>query len=151
LEKEEEMRIETGVYDYKVPELSETMKEIQLLAKQIREKKIIMKEESKINKQSTKPVVPRTSTAKTRDRSVSKLRNQMEDLGVDMENTETVILFYIYLYLLYQSTVIISHIVQKPNKNKLLLYRHTLRKRKSEEGHFPKVVIESDNVCYQHL
>ncbi|OXU17338.1 nucleolar GTP-binding protein 1 [Nasonia vitripennis] len=88
LEKEEDMRIEAGVYDYKVPELTETMKEIQELAKQIREKKIIMKDESRVNKQSTKPVMPRTAVARGRDRSVSRLRNEMEDLGVDMEDTE---------------------------------------------------------------
>ncbi|XP_011502053.1 PREDICTED: probable nucleolar GTP-binding protein 1 [Ceratosolen solmsi marchali] len=87
LEKEEEIRTEAGIYNYRVPELSETMKEIQLLAKQIREKKIIMKEESKIVKQSTKPVMPRTAAVKIRDRSVSKLRNQMEDLGVNMQDT----------------------------------------------------------------
>ncbi|KAJ8675582.1 hypothetical protein QAD02_011368 [Eretmocerus hayati] len=88
LEREEEMRIQAGVYDYKVPELTETMRDIQALAKQIREKKIIMKEESKVNKQSTKPVIPRTAAARSRDRSVSRLRNEMEELGVDMEDTE---------------------------------------------------------------
>ncbi|XP_058806815.1 nucleolar GTP-binding protein 1 [Phymastichus coffea] len=88
LEKEEETRIAAGAYDYKVPELTETMKEVQLLAKQIREKKIIMKDESRVNKQSTKPVIPRTATARSRDRSVTSLRNQMKELGVDMEDTE---------------------------------------------------------------
>ena len=66
------------------------MKEIRALAQQIREKKIIMKDEAMVNKQSTKPVVPRTAPAKSRGRSVSRLKNEMEDLGVDMEDTENV-------------------------------------------------------------
>lgn len=78
------------MYDYKVPELSETMREIKELAKQIREKKAIMKDEARILKASTKPVMPRTATSKVRDRSVSKLKEQMEELGVDMEDTKNV-------------------------------------------------------------
>ncbi|XP_034941870.1 nucleolar GTP-binding protein 1 [Chelonus insularis] len=88
LEKEEDMRIAAGMYDYKVPELTETMRDIQELAKQIREQKMIMKEEARINKQSTKPVMPRTAAAKTRGRSVTRLREEMEKLGVDMNDTE---------------------------------------------------------------
>lgn len=90
LEREEELRTEAGHYDYKVPELTETMREIENLAKQIREKKIIMKDEARINKASTKPVMPRTAAAKTRGRSVTRLKEQMEDLGLDMEGTENV-------------------------------------------------------------
>ncbi|CAK9805174.1 Nucleolar GTP-binding protein 1 [Anthophora quadrimaculata] len=88
LEKEEQLREEAGIYDYKVPELSETMRDIVELAKQIREKKAIMKDEARIQKASTKPILPRTSTAKVRDRSVAKLKEQMEELGVDMEESE---------------------------------------------------------------
>lgn len=78
------------MYDHKMPELSETMREIVHLAKQIRDKKAIMKDEARIQKASTKPVMPRTATSRVRDRSVSKLKNQMEKLGIDMENTENV-------------------------------------------------------------
>ncbi|CAL7937284.1 unnamed protein product [Xylocopa violacea] len=88
LEREEELREEAGMYDYKVAELSTTMRDIVQMAKQIREKKAIMKDEARIQKASTKPVVPRTTTAKLRDRSVSKLKEQMEDLGIDMEDSE---------------------------------------------------------------
>lgn len=90
LEREEQLREEAGMYDYKVPELSETMREIQQLAKQIREKKIIMKEEARVLKASTKPVIPRTATSKVRGRLVSKLKEQMEDLGVEMEDDKNV-------------------------------------------------------------
>ncbi|EFN79973.1 nucleolar GTP-binding protein 1 [Harpegnathos saltator] len=88
LEKEEQLREEAGMYDYKIPELTETMREIQQLARQIREKKAIMKDEARILKASTKPVMPRTAASKVRDRSVSKLKDQMEELGVDIEDTE---------------------------------------------------------------
>ncbi|TGZ32548.1 Nucleolar GTP-binding protein 1 [Temnothorax longispinosus] len=88
LEREEQLREEAGLYDYKVPELSETMREIKELAKQIREKKFVMKDEARIVKASTKPIMPRTAAARTRDRSAVKLKEQMEDLGVDMEDTE---------------------------------------------------------------
>ncbi|KOC59347.1 putative nucleolar GTP-binding protein 1 [Habropoda laboriosa] len=88
LEREEQLREEAGMYDYKVPELSETMRDIVELAKQIREKKAIMKDEARILKASTKPALPRTALAKVRDRSVSQLKEQMEELGVDMEDSE---------------------------------------------------------------
>ncbi|XP_066599576.1 nucleolar GTP-binding protein 1 [Prorops nasuta] len=88
LEREEQMREEAGLYDYKVPELSQTMREIGQLAKQIREKKAIMKDEARVQKASTKPVMPRTAAVKARSRSVTKLREQMEELGVDMQDTE---------------------------------------------------------------
>lgn len=89
------MREETGLYNYKMPELSETMREIEQLAKQIREKKFVMKDEARIVKASTKPIMPRTAAAKTRGRSVTKLKEQMEDLGVDIEDTENVSAAYI--------------------------------------------------------
>ncbi|KAL2738921.1 nucleolar GTP-binding protein 1 [Vespula squamosa] len=86
LEIEEHLREESGMYDYVKPELTETMREIAALAKQIRDKKIILKEEARIQKASTKPVMPRTAAAKVRDRSVVKLKEQMENLGVDIKN-----------------------------------------------------------------
>ncbi|XP_023311107.1 nucleolar GTP-binding protein 1 [Anoplophora glabripennis] len=88
LEKEEEIREETGMYAVPKIELDETMQEIKKLALQIRHKKAIIKDEARINKQSRKPVLPRTSGAKVRGRSVSKLREDMSKLGVDMSGTE---------------------------------------------------------------
>lgn len=92
------MREETGMYVYNPPEMTQMMRDIAQLAKQIREKKIIMRDEARITKASTKPIIPRTSGAKVRDRSVSKLKREMEDLGVDMENTENVSLVQICKY-----------------------------------------------------
>lgn len=88
LEKEEQLREEAGMYEFKVPELSETMRDIVQMAKQIREKKAIMKDEARLQKASTKPVMPRNTAPRVRDRSVSRLRAEMEELGVDMEDTE---------------------------------------------------------------
>lgn len=75
---------------YVVPkiELDETLREIKALALQIRNKKAILRDETRVNKQSSKPVMPRTAGAKVRDRSVSRLRSEMENLGVDMQDTE---------------------------------------------------------------
>jgi len=77
----------SGLYDYKVPELSQMMREVIETAKKIREQRIIMKEEARVIKASTKPIIPRT---KIRDRSVVQLKEQMENLGVDMKDTENV-------------------------------------------------------------
>ncbi|XP_052742794.1 nucleolar GTP-binding protein 1 [Bicyclus anynana] len=88
LEKEEELRVAGGMYAVPKIELDETMKEIRELARQIRNKKAILKDESRLVKQSTKPVMPRTSRARDRDRSTTKLRDQMEKLGVDMSDTK---------------------------------------------------------------
>ncbi|XP_030752261.1 nucleolar GTP-binding protein 1 [Sitophilus oryzae] len=88
LEKEEEIREQTGMYVIPKIELDETMQEIKKLALQIRHKKAILKDEARINKQSRKPVIPRTSGAKVKERSVSKLRKSMENLGVNMSSTK---------------------------------------------------------------
>lgn len=71
-------------------EMDETMREIRELAQQIRDKKKIMKQDARLVKQSNKPVVPRNTPARERERSVGRLRKHMEELGVDMSETENV-------------------------------------------------------------
>ncbi|CAK1593563.1 unnamed protein product [Parnassius mnemosyne] len=88
LEKEEELRIAGGMYAVPKIELDETMREIKDLARQIRNKKAILKDESRLTKQSTKPIMPRTSRARGRERSTTRLRDEMEKLGVDMSDTK---------------------------------------------------------------
>ncbi|KAJ0170375.1 hypothetical protein K1T71_014303 [Dendrolimus kikuchii] len=88
LEKEEELKIAGGMYAVPKIELDETMKEIRDLARQIRNKKAILKDDSLLRKQSTKPVMPRNTRAKQRDRSTTRLRDEMEKLGVDMSDTK---------------------------------------------------------------
>lgn len=97
MEKEEAEKTAAGLYDYKYEPLSKIQQKIQALAKQIREKKAIMKEESLVIKQSTKPVVPRTAPVKARGRSVSRLKDEMKDLGVDVDDDTENVNIYILL------------------------------------------------------
>ena len=83
LEKEETLREEAGFYNDTESEDDEEMKSIRELAKKIREKKGIMKINSILKKNITKPKMPRT--AKKRTRSVSRLRSDMHELGVDLD------------------------------------------------------------------
>lgn len=58
LEREEEERINSGYYDFNLDSEDDELKEIRGLAKQIREKKGIMKFEQRM-KQTNKPKMPR--------------------------------------------------------------------------------------------
>lgn len=84
LEREEAFREESGMYVVPKIELDDTIREIKQLALQIRHKKAILRDESRINKQKTGPVMPRTTTAKARGRSVTRLCDEMNQLGVDI-------------------------------------------------------------------
>ena len=86
LEREEELRIESGVYDKEDEEEDDDSKEIHRLASKIREKKKIIAIESKIGRSGGKPVMPRVG--RKRERSVSRLRSEFEELGVDMSDTD---------------------------------------------------------------
>ncbi|XP_071439336.1 nucleolar GTP-binding protein 1 [Hetaerina americana] len=88
LEEEEGLKMAAGVYD--PPDVKEdiSLQEIRALAKEIRDKKSIAKQEARIRKACTKPKLPRTSAAVERGRSVTRLRKQMSELGVDMSGTE---------------------------------------------------------------
>ncbi|XP_063238484.1 nucleolar GTP-binding protein 1 [Bacillus rossius redtenbacheri] len=88
LEREEEQREAAGLYVVPKIEMDETLREIRRLAQQIRDKKSIMRQEAAVTKHSTKPVVARTTPARGRERSASRLRSEMEGLGVDMSGTE---------------------------------------------------------------
>ena len=87
LEKEEELRDQSGYYDIESESEDENMKEIRTLAGKIRIKKKLMKNDRKIDR-TTKPVMPRTSEPVKRSRSVSRLKSEFTDLGVDMTGTE---------------------------------------------------------------
>nr|CAG4645402.1 EOG090X02QX [Lynceus sp. MCZ IZ 141354] len=86
LEREEELRVEAGVYDKPMDDEDEETKEIRQLASKIREKKKIIAIESRIGRSGNKPVLPRAG--RKRERSVSRLREEMENLGVDMSGTD---------------------------------------------------------------
>jgi len=87
LEKEEEAREQAGFYDSEESEVDEAYPEIRELAKKIRYKKACLKEERIIDN-TTKSVMPRNTIAKKRERSVSKLKKEFEELGVDMKDSK---------------------------------------------------------------
>jgi len=88
LEKEEELREQSGVYESDESESeTEEMKEIREMASKIRVKKKIMKIDQKIDG-TKKPTLPRTSLAAKRTRSVSRLKSEFTELGVDMTDTD---------------------------------------------------------------
>jgi len=81
LEAEEEARERAGFYDSEEEEEDENYEEIKELAKKIRRKKGEMKVDQWID-QTKKPTLTRTSVAKKRERSVSRLKAEFETLGV---------------------------------------------------------------------
>jgi len=87
LEKEEEAREAAGFYDDESSEEDENYAEIKELAGKIRYKKGVMKVEQRIDRKK-RPVMPRNTVAKKRERSVSKLKRDFEELGVDMKHTK---------------------------------------------------------------
>lgn len=81
LEKEEELREKAGLYDSPESDDEET-KQMLRQAKKIKDKAKIIKLESQI-KNTTKPKAPRVT--QKRSRSLSKLRSDMHNLGVELD------------------------------------------------------------------
>jgi len=81
LEAEEEARERAGYYDSEESEPDEAYEEIKDLAKKIRRKKGEMKMDQWIDN-TKKPTLTRISVAKKRERSVSRLKAEFEELGV---------------------------------------------------------------------
>lgn len=92
LEKEEEERENSGYYDIEDTDSDEEITEIRGLAKKIRTKKALMKNESFMRKSSTKPKLPRT--ARKRERSVGRLRSEMGSIGVEMSSDDEVCSYF---------------------------------------------------------
>jgi len=91
LEKEEEARERAGFYDSEESEEDESYEEIKELAGKIRHKKALMKADQWID-QTRKPSLGRVSVAKKRERSVSRLKKEFEELGVtglEVDNPES--------------------------------------------------------------
>merc|ERR1712001_275920 len=88
LEKEEELRDQSGYYNLESESEDENMKDIRSKASQIRIKKKLMKNDQRIDNTKNKPVMPRTTEAVKRSRSVSRLKKEFSDLGVDMTGTD---------------------------------------------------------------
>merc|ERR1711931_324221 len=87
LEKEEEARERSGFYDSEESEEDESYAEIKELAGKIRYKKGQLKMNRVIDG-TKKSRMPRDTEAKKRERSVSKLKREFEDLGVDMSDSK---------------------------------------------------------------
>jgi nucleolar GTP-binding protein len=87
LEKEEEARERSGFYDSEESEEDESYAEIKELARKIRYKKGQLKM-SRLIDGTNKSRMPRDTLAKKRERSVSRLKREFEDLGVDMSESK---------------------------------------------------------------
>merc|ERR1711878_190350 len=88
LEKEEEARERAGYYDSDESEEDENYAEIKDLASKIRHKKAIMKADQFLDN-TRKPLLDRKSVAKKRTRSVSRLKEEFEELGVHGVEVDT--------------------------------------------------------------
>ncbi|GFW46421.1 nucleolar GTP-binding protein 1 [Trichonephila clavipes] len=84
LDKEEELREAAGFYDESESEDDEGKRNIRMLARKIREKKKLKRMERDRIKSISKPILPRT--AKKRVRSVSRLRSEFGELGVELDS-----------------------------------------------------------------
>lgn len=84
------MREEAGFYAVPKIERCETLTNIRKMARMIRDIKSQRRQTALVEKSSNKPTIPRTAPARARERSTSRLRDTMENLGVSMEGTEEV-------------------------------------------------------------
>jgi len=88
LEREEGLREEAGFY---VPEdmtLDATLQDIREMAKRIRNKRFLLRDERRLQSKKNKSTIPRNKQPRIRDRSVGKLKETMTNLGVDMSGME---------------------------------------------------------------
>lgn len=88
LEREEGLREESGLYAPPDMTMDETLKEIREMAKQIRTKRFILRDDRRLENTKNKSTIPRHKQPRVRDRSVKKLQETMQNLGVDMSGTE---------------------------------------------------------------
>jgi nucleolar GTP-binding protein len=87
LELEEGMRLDNGFYDAPVQSIDDTLREIRDMARQIRTKRFILRDNKRLAPRADKPKIPRHKLPHTRERKVEKLMNTMGDLGVDMKTS----------------------------------------------------------------
>lgn len=87
LEREEGLRLESGYYDPEPLNVDETLKEIRDMAQQIRLKRFMLRDNKRLSTKHGKPTIPRHKLPHVRERKVEKLRKTMENLGVDMSET----------------------------------------------------------------
>lgn len=88
LEREEGLREENGLYKPPDMTLDQTMKEIRDMAKQIRTKRFMLRDERRMQSNKNSSAIPRHKLPKIKDRNIDQLKTTMENLGVDMSGTE---------------------------------------------------------------
>lgn len=88
LERDEGLRLENGFYEAPALNIDETLQEIRDMARQIRHKRFVLRDNKRLAPRADKPKIPRHKTPHTRDRKVEKLTSTMEELGVDMSGAE---------------------------------------------------------------
>lgn len=88
LEREEGLREENGLYSPPDMTLDQTMKEIREMAKQIRSKRFMLRDERRLSSNKNSSAIPRHKMPNIKGRNVDQLKNAMENLGVDMSGTE---------------------------------------------------------------
>lgn len=87
LERDEGLRLESGVYEAPKMNIDETLQEIRDMARQIRTKRFLLRDNKRLAPRADKPKIPRHKLPLARDRKVDKLKNTMEELGVDMSGS----------------------------------------------------------------
>lgn len=86
MEKEEEEREKSGFYKPDIKEEDDATKEIHRLAELIREKSKINSINRELDKNTNTVVAPRNTPKRGYERSVSRMRKEFSDLGVDMSD-----------------------------------------------------------------
>lgn len=89
LEREEGLRDENGLYNPPDMTLDQTMKEIREMAKLIRTKRFMLRDERRLQSNKNRSAIPRNKMPMVKDRKVDQLKSTMENLGVDMSGTES--------------------------------------------------------------
>lgn len=88
LERDEGLRLESGFYEPEKLNIDETLQEIRDMARQIRTKRFILRDNKRLAPRADKPKIPRHKAPHARDRKSENLKNTMEELGVDMSGAE---------------------------------------------------------------
>ncbi|XP_055374245.1 nucleolar GTP-binding protein 1 [Condylostylus longicornis] len=88
LEREEGLREESDFYNSPILSLDQTLEEIREMAKKIRVKRFHLRDEKRLANKRNKSTIPRHKQPKVRERKLSNFKNIMQDLGVDVSNSE---------------------------------------------------------------
>lgn len=89
LERAEGMREQNGLYEPPDMSLDQTLLEIREMAKQIRTKRYLLRDDRRLQSNKNSSAIPRHKMPKVKDRHVDQLKTTMENLGVDMSGSET--------------------------------------------------------------